>query len=292
MAKKIVTKKQHVILLLLYLFRFINSKQIQEFLGHADHRRSNGWLKDLVDKEYIERDYTVVYGILTKPAVYSLSAKGRKHIKDSYQYFFPNYMKRIARDPKASKAFRIKCQIVADWYLFELQNLRQKQASRTIIPMIDDLVKILTTDTNEEKIPFNTVQFFTPALFPSFILLEKLKPDGYIRRRTKSGIGHGFIFIIDAYIPRFLLRYTIKRIFDTLDEEYWEDESIDALHLYFLCPNNQIIIYMKKLLTQPLRGYYYKTPLYIRFATRNQFYNRKNGKTDKMGWKIVSSSDY
>src|ERR1700722_1103014 len=170
MAKKIVTKKQHTILLLLYLFRFVNSKQIQEFLGHADHRRSNSWLKDLVEKGYIERDYTVVYGTLTKPAVYFLSAKGRKYIKDSYHYFFPTYMKRIARDAKASKAFRIKCQIIADWYLFELNNLRQKQASRTSIPMIDDLVKVLTTDTDEEKIPFNTAQFFTPALFPSFVL--------------------------------------------------------------------------------------------------------------------------
>ncbi len=51
MAKKIVTKKQEEILQLLYIFRFLNSRQVQEFLGHKDHRRINSWLKDLVKKE-------------------------------------------------------------------------------------------------------------------------------------------------------------------------------------------------------------------------------------------------
>src|SRR5579864_1383619 len=117
MAKKIITKKQHIILLLIYIFRFVNRKQIQEFLDHRDHRRINAWLKDLTTKQYIERDFKVVYGILTKPAVYNLTTKGRKYIKESFRYHMPVYLKRIARDKDASKAFRIKCQIIADWYL-------------------------------------------------------------------------------------------------------------------------------------------------------------------------------
>jgi helix-turn-helix protein len=76
MAKKDITNKEHIIIVLLLIFRFINSKQIQEFLGHKDHRRINSWLKDLVEKGYIERDFTPIYGTLTKPAVYTLSVKG------------------------------------------------------------------------------------------------------------------------------------------------------------------------------------------------------------------------
>ena len=52
---KLITKKQETILTLIFTFRFINSKQIQEFLQHKDHRRINSWLKDLTEKEYVER---------------------------------------------------------------------------------------------------------------------------------------------------------------------------------------------------------------------------------------------
>ena len=62
MAKKEITKKEHIVIVLLLIFRFVNSKQIQEFLGHTDHRRINAWLKDLVEKGYIERDFIPIYG--------------------------------------------------------------------------------------------------------------------------------------------------------------------------------------------------------------------------------------
>ena len=73
MSKKIITNKQKIIQILIYTFRFLNSKQIQVFLNHKDHRRINSWLKDLSDKQYLERDFKPVYGTLTKPAVYFLS---------------------------------------------------------------------------------------------------------------------------------------------------------------------------------------------------------------------------
>jgi len=117
MAHKIITNKEHTILLLLYVFRFLNSKQIQEFMNHKDHRRINSWLKDLSEKEYIVREFKPLYGQLTKPAVCYLTAKGRMYIKKSYPYYFPAYLKRISRDHKTSKAFKIRCQIIADWYL-------------------------------------------------------------------------------------------------------------------------------------------------------------------------------
>lgn len=55
MAKKLLTKIQQTILTLLFTFRFINSKQIQQFLQHKDHKRINSWLKDLEEKGYIVR---------------------------------------------------------------------------------------------------------------------------------------------------------------------------------------------------------------------------------------------
>ncbi|MDE2590302.1 MAG: replication-relaxation family protein, partial [Patescibacteria group bacterium] len=256
MSKKIITNKQKIILTLLYTFRFVNSKQIQELLGHKDHRRINSWLKDLVEKGYIERDFTPVFGTLTKPAIYYLTAKGRKYIKSAYTYHFPKYLKRIARDNKASKAFRIRCQIIVDWYLLlfspgltmvEKDTRKNTSESKTGIEILDYLIHELTIGKKEEA-QIDTIHFFTPANFPDFILIEKMKPDAYVQRRITNDIIHGFHFVFDAYIPRFLLKYTLKRIFDTLDYEYWEDETINSLHIFFLCPNHQIIIYIQRLL--------------------------------------------
>ena len=306
MSKKIVTNKEKEIQTIIYTFRFINSKQIQQLLNHKDHRRINGWLKDLVEKGYIERDFKPIYGILTKPAVYNLTALGRKYIKHIYGYSTPKYLKRIARDSKASKSFKIRCQIIADWYLalFPLPkdtNGETKKVSKsqtkTGIDILDYLINVLTTGKEEgekgaEKIPLNKLQFFTPSYFPYFLLLRKIKPDAYLRRKTTKGIVHGLLFVLDAYIPKLLLRFTIKRIFDTLSDENWEEDSILSLSLFFLCPNNQIIIYFKRLLPSFLEKYYGSKKLAFYFATRNQLYNWKNGKTENIKWITFFSTDY
>jgi hypothetical protein len=299
MSKKIVTNKEKVIQTLLYTFRFINSKQIQQFLNHKDHRRINGWLKDLVDKEYVERDFKPIYGILTKPAVYNLTALGRRYIRNAYGYSFPKYLKRLARDNKASKSFKIRCQIIADWYLMLFPPSKDKDGvnkkiNKTGINILDFLITILRTGKEEGKgkIPLNKLQFFTPAFFPSDILLDKIKPDAYLRKKSTKGIVHGHLFVLDAYIPRFVLRYSLKRIFDTLFEEHWEDDSILSLQFYFLCPNNKIIIYLRRLLPSFLEKYYGSKELIFFFATRNQLYNRKNGKTETIKWISFSSTDY
>ena len=255
----------------------------------------------MVEKGYIVRDFTPIYGTLTKPAVYTLSAKGRKYMRHAYPYHFPAYLKRIARDAKASKSFRIRCQIVADWYLTLFPPCKQvkntpvtsKKVNITGIPIVDSLIHELTTDggDTEEKVPMNTLQFFTPAYFPSFVLLEKIKPDAYLRRRTAKGVTHGLVFVLDAYIPRLLLRYKMKHIFEILDEERWEEDTIQALHIYILCPNNAIIVYLKRLLHSTFEQYYGSNVVAFLFATRNELYARKRRTTDHMRWNIVSSTD-
>ncbi len=318
--KRIVTKKEKLIQTLLYVFRFLNSKQIQEFLGHKDHRRINSWLKDLEEKGYIVRDFKPIYGTLTKPTVCYLTALGRGYIRNHYTYHFPKYLKRISRDSKVSKAFRIRCQIIADYYLLALppqkktdetekedrnkgnkkmQKVKAKIKDKTGINIIDYLKILLANEIDEEyekneKIPMNTLQFFTPAYFPTFTLplLDGMKPDAYLRKRTTQGIKHSFLFVLDAYIPRFLLRYSIKHIFDTLDEEYWDDESISCLQFLFICPNHKIIIYLRRLLPSFLEKYYGSKEIIFYFTTRNQMYKRKSGLAEKIGWVTFSSKDF
>jgi len=284
--KRLVTKKEGLILLLLYVFRFLNSKQIQEFLRHKDHRRINSWLKDLAEKGYIVRDFKPIYGILTKPTVCYLTATGRGYIRSSHNYYFPKYLKKIARDNKSTKSFHIRCQLIADWYLTFYHS-----SENVVIDIIDYLENILAKGSKnvEEKITKES-QFFTSAYYPSFVLLKEIKPDGYVRKKVPQGIVHGMLFVLDAYIPKLLLRYKVQGIFEKLNEENWEDDSIESLNIYFLCPNNVIINYFRRLVPSFLQSYYGSKPLNFFFVTRNQMYKYKDQDV-KIKWVILSSTD-
>ena len=48
-----ITTKQITIINLIFRFRFLDRLQIQKFLKHKDETRTNRWLKDLIEKEYL-----------------------------------------------------------------------------------------------------------------------------------------------------------------------------------------------------------------------------------------------
>ncbi len=282
MSKKIITNREQRILTLILSFRFLNSKQIQQFLSHKDHRRINSWLKDLVERQYLERDFKIVFGTLTKPAVYSLSPKGRKYVRETYPLVSKKYLRRLREDKKRSKGFRIRCQIVADFYLI------------LFVSQITEFPQTLETWLTEGiKYKPDQFLFFTPAFYENleFSILPKLKSNAYCYIKRKDGITHTMIYVLDAYIPRLMLRYILKNIFTTLDEEYWEDEIISSLHFYFVCPNNMVIVYLRRLLSLFLERYYGEKPIIFHFATRNQLYRRQKEKSGEIGWIDVSSTD-
>ncbi|HUD18822.1 MAG TPA: replication-relaxation family protein [Patescibacteria group bacterium] len=278
---KILTKKQQTILTLIFTFRFINSKQLQTFLQHKDHRRINAWLKDLVEKEYIDRDFTPIYGTLTKPAVYFLARKGRDYTRNEYGGWQEHYLARLREDRKRSKGFRIRCQIVVDCFLILFAD------------QVAQYPQIITEQFIEgETLPSKQFHFFTPALYEEldFMLLPHLKPDAYGYLKKSKRTTHALFYVLDAYIPRMMLRNYLKRIFTVLDEENWESENIQSLQFYFICPNNMVIIYLKRFLSSFLDNYYGKK-LVFNFATRNQLYNKQKTNAASTGWITVSSSN-
>lgn len=277
-----ITKKQQTILTILFTFRFINSKQIQQLLNHKDHRRINSWLKDLVEKEYIERDFQPVFGTLTKPAVYFLSVKGRDFIRKTY-FVDDIYLARLREDRKRSKAFRIRCQIVADCFLLLFPD------------QVTEYIKVIDKWVNQgiTLVKSKQIQFVTPAFYEDLhsTLTSLLKPDAYGYLKNTEGITHIFFTILDAYIPKMMLRTKIQHIFTTLDEENWEDETISLLQFYIICPNNVLIIYLKRLLPTLLERYSGNTEICFHLATRNQVYKRKGNPTTKTGWITITSNN-
>lgn len=280
MSKKIITKKQNTILTLILTFRFMNSKQVQKFLQHKDHRRSNEWLKDLVKKGYIDMDFKPVFGTLTKPAIYNLTALGRSYIRNTYPQTSKKYLSRLRDDSERSKAYKIKCQILADCFLISFEN------------EVSEFVEFIQSYLNgKATLKKDYLHFFTPVFYESleFTLISKLKSDAYMYYRTAKGITHSFMYVLDSYIPQMKLRYTLIGIFTLLHEEYWENEDIESLHIYFICPNNAIIIYLRRLLAGLIEKYYGSAELVFHFATRNQLYNRQIYHKKETGWISISS---
>lgn len=252
-------------------------------MGHKDHRRINAWLKDLVAKEYIVRNFKPIFGTLTKPAVFNLAAKGRGYIRDHYRYSI-SYLKRLGADKDRSRAYQIKCQLTADCLLILFED-QIKEFPRIINQWLT---------TSQINLKSNQPYFFTPAFYNFLnkddrILLPHLKPDAYCYKKTTSGIINSFYFCIDSYIPRLTLQYMIKHIFEVLTDEDWERDDVKCLKLYFICHSNQVIIYLRRLLPSFLERYYYKTTIFY-FATRNQLY-KKRDKGDGIKWITISSED-
>lgn len=182
------------------------------------------------------------------------------------------------------KGFRIKCQVLADAYLI---------LYKKYVPTFPQIIeKRLSNEITKRT---DSYEFFTKAFFEDLDseFLNRLKPDAYCSSvQTKDIANHAMLYILDSYIPRLMLQYVLKRIFTTLDEEAWEDDTIASLGFFFICPNNMIIIYLRRLLPSFLERYYGSTELIFHFATRNQLYKRKKYKTGKTEWITVYSSEY
>jgi hypothetical protein len=226
MTKKHITQKQDILLQLIYTFRFLHSKQLQQLLSHKDHRRINSWLKDLTEKQLLERDFRPRYGLLTKPALYNLSPQGRSYLRRSYPLVSTRYVTRLRDDAKRSKAYRIRCQLVADFYLALFARTQQSVTNG------------VTERLRLASLPRDTqFHFLTPAYFDTTpcVLLTPLNPDAYWYRELEKETIQSMLFVIDSYVPRLMLSTFLKRLFDTLSEESWE-EQMDSLHVYILCP--------------------------------------------------------
>src|SRR5450830_1672307 len=107
-----ITNKQQEILTLIYQFRFLNRVQIQTLLNHKDYKTINQWLKDLTDKEYINRIYSNKPGENMKPAIYYLSLNGIRCLKALE--FSSVQLKKLNREKERSESFISKHILIAD----------------------------------------------------------------------------------------------------------------------------------------------------------------------------------
>jgi len=125
-----ITYKQLSIIYHLYRFRYLNRKHIQTLMKHKDYKRINVWLKDLVEKGYIERIYTTSMPENTKPAVYYIGKYARRVLQGAEigtyvgfeevgaEYCIEKeHIRKLYKDGEKKESFRHDCLAIADCYL-------------------------------------------------------------------------------------------------------------------------------------------------------------------------------
>ena len=108
-----ITKRQEDILVLLYLYRFLDRTQIQQLLRHKSKSYIIALLADLRAKDYIQGIYYKNFGDNIKPAIYFVSLGGIRYLRARGDCA-PSVIKRLYTDSQASEDFIERCVLRAE----------------------------------------------------------------------------------------------------------------------------------------------------------------------------------
>lgn len=245
-----ITNKEKEILKLLYQFRFLNRIQIQAFLKHKNKKRINEWLKDLTEKEYLNRIYSNKFGENTKPAIYYIGINGIRFLKTSNDCLIER-VRKLYRDKDRSSQFMVKSMLLADIYL----HLRDKSDDETIFTIVTE------SDLISPDCPYN-------------FILDEINPDLVFQKETKnknkSLKKYYLLETIDETLPRHSIRKRIKNYFDFYYSTSWESNTQESFPtLLFICPTLAMLIYAKRF-TKKLLSDYEDIDLNIQFAIQQE----------------------
>lgn len=239
-----ITNKQQEILILIYQFRFLNRVQIQALLNHKDYKTINQWLKDLTEKEYINRIYSDKAGENMKPAIYYLNLNGVKCIKSLG--FSPVQIKKLNREKERSESFISKHILIADIWL----DLQSKS---------DNKIKFAAATSSDLTDPDYRYNF-----------LAELGIDLLYAKISGSVKKYYLLEILEPTLPLYLIRKRIKNYFDFYFSNTWEDNTKENFPtVLVICPTLAMLISIKRF-TKKILSEYDDTELRIEFATEQQ----------------------
>lgn len=254
-----ITPKQQEIPKLIYKFRFINRLQIQKLLNHKDKRRINSWLKDLVEKEYLEKvpkDNT--FEERTKLTIYRIGINGIKFL-NSQDGYSEEIIRRLYKDKDRSKTFILDCQFLADIYL-ELKAQNKDGVSYEVT-------------TNSDLVNTDSLLHFLMDLNPSLVYKEVKK------HKKKTTNQYYLLELFETTLPKHSVRKRIRTYLDFYHSNEWEDNISKTFPtIKFICPTKPDLIYVKRYTKKLLEENDNPEDLHIQFSTVDEV--KKSGVTE------------
>ena len=231
MHQPTITNKQQDILQLLYRYRFLKQKQIQQFLDHKDKRRSTRWLKDLKNKQYINWFYDS--DIRTEPAIYFLDTSGIRWLRDNSNHPEGELRKRY-KDSGRQSDFIARCLLLADCAL----HLDARNSNS------DDPVHYDYAVDSDYLDPESDYAFLAASEYarPGLTFTKSEKTDGEVARQTY------FVELFDITTPRYMIKKKVKNYVKYMQSNEWEktkrDEDLPIILI--ACPTLHEMINAKR----------------------------------------------
>jgi hypothetical protein len=217
-----ITNKQTEILTLIYQFRFLTRTQIQTFLNHKDHHKINSWLKDLNEKQYLNRIYSNTIGANTKPAIYYAGINAIRHYK-SLGLDNITYLKKLYRDNERSQSF-INEQI-----------------------LIADICLNLLSINNKGEIKYSFVTAADVTSNPLYKFMEDLSPQLIFIKTQKTESKQYILVLLNSVQPKYMIKKKMKNYIEFFYTNEWE-ENLDTPFptLLFACETLALMIFAKR----------------------------------------------
>lgn len=229
-----ITTKQENILKLLYTYRYLDRKQIQLAMNHADKRRIISWLKDLREKQYVEWIYSTNFAEKTKPAIYYLGINGVRFLRslesdNDTLLYPPEEIRKRYKDNNRSLTFVDHNLLVASCCL-ALYEANKATIGKTTYAWIPE-AKYIDPDHDYHFLAEH----------------EVLRPDICIVKRNSRGeiTANYLLEIFDTSLPRYRMRYRLKNYVNYLDDQEWEADDPQPIIL-LVCPSITELVYAKR----------------------------------------------
>ena len=237
-----ITNKQQEILSLIKRFRFLNRIQIQSLLNHKDYRRINQWLKDLNQKEYLNRIYSTDFNEKSKPAIYYATINAIRIYKslgdDSSQ------LKKLYSDNERSQNF-------IDEQIF-----------------LADLCLDLLSKNSDSEIHY---EFATAADVTSnspYHFMGELSPQLIFTKKTKEEFRQYILVLLDTSSPKYMTKKKLRNYIEFFFTNEWEENTKKTFPtILFACQTKELMISAKRTMKRLLNDYQDPEDLEIWFAT-------------------------
>lgn len=238
-----VTKKQLEILILLYRFRYLNRHHLQKFLNHKSHSLITTYLKDLTDRNIIDRNYSKTIPNINKPAIYFLSLNSRPIlIKHGFDEIV---LKRVYKEKSNSKAFQDHWLFVADFYFRFLETSQRHKAKLTFLT---------ATDLKNYR--------YTPLK----------EPDAYLVVKDRQEIKRYFLEVLNPGDPYFVILSIINKYIRYFEEGYWQDHyEYPFPKILIIYPNLKIKKWLARTIEEKFEENEVEFPVYL--ANRSRIKN-------------------
>ena len=245
-------------------------------MNHKDKKTINMWLKDLTEKNYINRIYSDHFLEKTKPAIYYLGINGIRQLKtvetsDGSQYYPIEELRKRYRENERSSGFIDRSVLVAGCCI----SLQAKNSSKLRYYLYAQ------ADYVDEDCGYHFLSEHE-TLRPSLCVIKqeqtkKSQKDAQDDQTEEEPVRTNYLLeIFDATLPRYRVKKRIKDYVQYLIDDEWDSGDNDPPPIILLVmPSLVDLIYAKRRTKKLLLDEYYEDEdipedLHIRFTTTDQ----------------------